>query len=62
MWVRGCPASTGRFSAWARSYLAYGALPGRCDPAETVVVGLCGAAGLGSLLLEGPQFVLPSMS
>lgn len=42
----------GRFSALARSYLAYGAYRADVILRETVVVGLVGAAGLGSLLLE----------
>ncbi len=42
----------GRFSALARSYLAYGAYRADVILRETVVVGLVGAAGLGTLLLE----------
>ncbi|APD47507.1 phosphonate ABC transporter [Synechococcus sp. CS-602] len=42
----------GRFSGLARSYLAYGAYRADVILRETVVVGLVGAAGLGSLLLE----------
>jgi len=42
----------GRFSALARSYLAYGAYRTDVILRETVVVGLVGAAGLGTALLE----------
>jgi hypothetical protein len=42
----------GSFSAVARSYLAYGAYRADVMLRETVVVGLVGATGLGSLLLE----------
>ncbi|WP_255088277.1 MULTISPECIES: ABC transporter permease [unclassified Synechococcus] len=42
----------GRFSGLARSYLAYGAYRADVILRETVVVGLVGAAGLGTLLLE----------
>ena len=42
----------GRFSGLARSYLAYGAYRADVILRETVVVGLVGAAGLGSQLLE----------
>jgi phosphonate transport system permease protein len=42
----------GRFSALARSYLAYGAYRADVILRESVVVGLVGATGLGSQLLE----------
>lgn len=42
----------GRFSALARSYLAYGAYRSDVILRETVVVGLVGASGLGSQLQE----------
>ncbi len=42
----------GRFSALARPYLAYGAYRGDVILRESVVVGLVGATGLGSQLLE----------
>ncbi|MFM7641912.1 MAG: PhnE/PtxC family ABC transporter permease [Cyanobium sp.] len=42
----------GPFSAVARSYLAYGAYRADVMLRETVVVGLVGATGLGSQLLE----------
>ena len=42
----------GSFSAVARSYLAYGAYRADVMLRETVVVGLVGATGLGSQLLE----------
>ena len=42
----------GPFSAVARSYLAYGAYRADVMLRETVVVGLAGATGLGSQLLE----------
>jgi phosphonate transport system permease protein len=42
----------GRFSALARSYLAYGAYRADVILRETVVVGMVGAAGLGTQLLE----------
>ena len=42
----------GSFSAVARSYLAYGAYRADVILRETVVVGLVGATGLGSQLLE----------
>jgi phosphonate transport system permease protein len=42
----------GRFSAVARSYLAYGAYRADVMLRETVVVGLVGATGLGTQLLE----------
>ncbi len=42
----------GRFSGLARAYLAYGAYRADVILRETVVVGLVGAAGLGTLLLE----------
>ena len=42
----------GRFSALARSYLAYGAYRADVMLRETVVVGLVGATGLGSQLQE----------
>lgn len=42
----------GSFSAVARSYLAYGAYRADVILRETVVVGLVGATGLGSELLE----------
>jgi phosphonate transport system permease protein len=42
----------GGFSPVARSYLAYGAYRADVMLRETVVVGLVGAAGLGSALLE----------
>ena len=42
----------GRFPAIARSYLAYGAYRADVMLRETVVVGLVGATGLGSQLLE----------
>ena len=42
----------GRFSSLARSYLAYGAYRADVMLRVTVVVGLVGAAGLGSQLLE----------
>ena len=42
----------GRFSGLARSYLAYGAYRADVMLRESVVVGLVGAAGLGSQLLE----------
>lgn len=42
----------GRFSEVARSYLAYGAYRADVMLRETVVVGLVGATGLGSQLLE----------
>ncbi|WP_254938509.1 ABC transporter permease [Cyanobium sp. Morenito 9A2] len=42
----------GRYSALARSYLAYGAYRSDVILRETVVVGLVGAAGLGTALLE----------
>ncbi|MEB3319299.1 MAG: phosphonate ABC transporter [Cyanobacteriota bacterium] len=42
----------GPFSAVARSYLAYGAYRADVILRETVVVGLVGATGLGSQLLE----------
>jgi phosphonate transport system permease protein len=42
----------GAFSAVARSYLAYGAYRADVILRETVVVGLVGATGLGSQLLE----------
>ncbi len=42
----------GRFSGLARSYLAYGAYRADVILRESVVVGLVGAAGLGTQLLE----------
>jgi phosphonate transport system permease protein len=42
----------GRFSALARPYLAYGAYRADVILRESVVVGLVGATGLGSQLLE----------
>ena len=42
----------GRFSGLARSYLAYGAYRADVMLRESVVVGLVGAAGLGTQLLE----------
>jgi phosphonate transport system permease protein len=42
----------GSFSAVARSYLAYGAYRADVILRETVVVGLVGATGLGSQLLD----------
>jgi phosphonate transport system permease protein len=42
----------GRFSGVARSYLAYGAYRADVMLRETVVVGLVGATGLGTQLLE----------
>ncbi len=42
----------GRYSALASSYLAYGAYRSDVILRETVVVGLVGAAGLGTALLE----------
>ena len=42
----------GRFSGLARSYLAYGAYRSDVILRESVVVGLVGAAGLGTQLLE----------
>jgi phosphonate transport system permease protein len=42
----------GRFSGLARSYLAYGAYRADVILRESVVVGLVGATGLGSQLLE----------
>lgn len=42
----------GRFSALARPYLAYGAYRADVILRESVVVGLAGATGLGSQLLE----------
>ncbi len=42
----------GRFSGMARSYLAYGAYRADVILRESVVVGLVGAAGLGTQLLE----------
>ncbi|MCT0213685.1 MULTISPECIES: ABC transporter permease [unclassified Synechococcus] len=42
----------GRFSGLSRSYLAYGAYRADVILRETVVVGLVGSAGLGTLLLE----------
>ncbi|MEB3195256.1 MAG: phosphonate ABC transporter [Cyanobacteriota bacterium] len=42
----------GTYSAVARSYLAYGAYRADVMLRETVVVGLVGATGLGTLLLE----------
>jgi phosphonate transport system permease protein len=42
----------GRYPAIARSYLAYGAYRADVLLRETVVVGLVGATGLGSQLLE----------
>jgi phosphonate transport system permease protein len=42
----------GRFSAVASSYLAYGAYRADVMLRETVVVGLVGATGLGTQLLE----------
>ena len=42
----------GRFSGLARSYLAYGAYRSDVMLRESVVVGLVGAAGLGTQLLE----------
>jgi phosphonate transport system permease protein len=42
----------GRFSALARPYLAYGAYRVDVILRESVVVGLVGATGLGSQLLE----------
>jgi phosphonate transport system permease protein len=42
----------GPFSAIARSYLAYGAYRADVMLRETVVVGLVGATGLGSQLME----------
>jgi len=42
----------GRFSGLARPYLAYGAYRADVMLRETVVVGLVGATGLGSQLLE----------
>ena len=42
----------GRFPAIARPYLAYGAYRADVLLRETVVVGLVGATGLGSQLLE----------
>jgi phosphonate transport system permease protein len=42
----------GRYPAIARPYLAYGAYRADVLLRETVVVGLVGATGLGSQLLE----------
>jgi phosphonate transport system permease protein len=42
----------GRFSGLARSYLAYGAYRADVILRESVVVGLVGATGLGSQLME----------
>jgi phosphonate transport system permease protein len=42
----------GRFSGLARSYLAYGAYRADVILRESLVVGLVGATGLGSQLLE----------
>jgi len=45
----------------ARSYLAYGAYRGRCDPAGNRGGRAGGGRRAGQpLLLEGPQFVCPS--